>query len=43
MERAAHMGLKPVDNAFEALLLRKMKSSRDLTRAYFLKDLTDNY
>lgn len=43
MATAVADGLKPVENAFEALLLRKMKSSRDLTRAYFMKDLVDNY
>lgn len=43
MQYAIKKGLKPVDNAFEALLARKMKSSRDLTRTLFLKDLVDNY
>lgn len=42
-EDAKARGLHPTENAFEALLARKLKSIRDNTRAMFLKDLLDNY
>lgn len=35
--------LKPIDDAFEALLTRKIKSNRDLTRSWFMQDLIDHY
>jgi hypothetical protein len=35
--------LRPVENAFQALMYRKLKSERELVRAYFLKDLVNNY
>lgn len=41
--RAKADGLKPVESAVEALLLRKLKSTRDITRSQFLKDLVENY
>ena len=43
MAEAKRMGLRPVDNAFEALFLRKMKSQRDFVRSWFLQDLVKNY
>jgi hypothetical protein len=40
---AKRRGLRPVEDAYEALLLRKMKSNRDLTRAWFKSDILDHY
>jgi hypothetical protein len=40
---AKKRGLRPVEDAYEALLLRKMKSNRDLTRAWFKSDIMDHY
>ena len=36
-------GLTPVTDFFEALLLRKLKSTRDIARATYFKDLVENY
>lgn len=43
LERARSMNLRPVESAFDALIRRKMKSMRDITRALFMKDLIDNF
>ena len=43
MERAVRDGLKPVDNAFEAVMYRYLKSQRDITRALYRTDLIENY
>lgn len=40
---ARSLGLKPVENAFENLLARYIKSRRDTVRASFLEDLVENY
>ena len=40
---AKKAGFAPVENAFEALLYRKMKSNRDMTKSWFLSDLLNNY
>lgn len=43
MEQARQMGLAPVENAFEAVMYRKLKSQRDITRALYKTDLIENY
>lgn len=35
--------LRPVEGAFDALLARKLKNVRDTGRAFFMKDLVENY
>jgi hypothetical protein len=40
---AKRRGLRPVEDAYDALLLRRMKSNRDLTRAWFKTDILDHY
>lgn len=42
-ERAKKRGLKPTEDAFEALTFRKLKSIRRLTESWFLDDLMDHY
>lgn len=36
-------GLRPVEDAFEALLMRKLKSNRDMSRGWFKNDLLNHY
>ncbi len=36
-------GLRPVDDVFQMMRYRKIKSTRDLTRAHFMQDLLENY
>lgn len=36
-------GFKPVEDAFDMVLMRQIKSNRDMTRALFYNDLIDNY
>ena len=43
LDKAKDDGLRPVEDAFEALLLRKLKQTRDISRAMFMKDLVENY
>ena len=43
MEQARQMGLAPVENAFEAVMYRKLKSQRDITRSLYMTDLIENY
>jgi len=42
-EAAKKAGLKPVENAFDALMMRYIKMQREMTRAYVHADLLDNY
>lgn len=42
-ENAAAEGLRPVDDAFEALHQRRLKHNRDMTRAHFRQDLVEKY
>jgi len=43
MAKAKADGLKPVENAFENLFFRYIKSRRDITRSLFRTDLVENY
>jgi hypothetical protein len=43
VEYAKKEGLKPIDNAFEAMQLHYMDSANNITRAYFWQDLASNY
>lgn len=43
LDLAKQKGLAPVEDAFEALLLRQIKSNRDLSRSLFMEDLLDHY
>lgn len=42
-ENAIAEGLRPVENAFEALRQRRYKYNRDMTRAQFRTDMIDKY
>lgn len=43
IHNARKEGFKPVDNAFDMLVARQVKSNRDITRAMFTNDLVQNY
>ena len=43
MAKARQDKLRPVENAFDALIYRKMKSQRDITRADLRTDMLDAY
>lgn len=43
LERAAAKGLRAEDDAFRALLYRKLDSNRKLSRSWFMDDLLDHY
>ena len=43
IQNAKDKGFKPVEDAFDMLIRRQMKSNRDITRALFRSDLVDNY
>lgn len=43
LQKARDMGLKPEDDAFEALLIRYMKSGNDIGNSYLWQDIVANY
>lgn len=43
VQDAAQQGLRPIEDAFSALLYRKLDSNRRLTRAWFKESLLENY